>query len=142
MLKIETLFNREGQPDTLYINWLEYQPFMKLDMEENLFGIIDQVRSMGIKNLIFDPSCRQTDPSDEHLIAFFELFLSGLAQTNLEKFARVSISDDEREARFRKYINDIKENLKVRFELRHFANPAEAHKWLGLEVCTSVHLGD
>lgn len=138
MLKVKAVVSRDTNPDSIYIAWEEYQPFMKLNMEYQLFKIVDQVKSLGIKNLLFDPSCRQCLPSEDNFKAFYELFLSALADTGLEKFARISIADPSSEARFQKLINEIKEVLKVKFELRYFTDLEAARKWLGLEVESNI----
>jgi|SRR5690606_21734250 len=130
MLQTKLLLSGNDQTQILQIEWLEYQPFMKLDLEENLFAIIDQVKSQHISGILFDPSNRPTNPPATDLIGFFELFLSGLSDTSLKKFARISVKDPETELQFRTYINQIQSNLHVNFSLAHFNTRAEARRWL------------
>src|SRR5688572_199230 len=132
MFKVKAVLSQNSDPDCMYVSWVEYQPFMKLNMEYHLFDIIARVKSLHIKNLVLDPSSRQFIPSDENFKAFYELFLSALSDTELEKFARISIHNPAIESRFQQYLKEIKENLKVKFELRNFTDLEEAKKWLGI----------
>ena len=133
MLHIEELPIRKNVPDILLIKWLDYDPFMKHNFESDFFRIIDQVKQKGIENIVLDSSHRRHDPSDKDYIEIFELFFSGLSDTGLKKFARICSPHKEINLRFQKYLNDIKEDLKVPFEVKNFNEQEDAMQWLEMD---------
>lgn len=133
MLKIETLNTQLENEKTLVVSWFDYDPFMKLHFERYFFNIIEQINKNDIKKLVLDCSCRRVNPTAADFKEIYELFLSGLATTRLEKMARVCPPDPITSAKYNKLLEKLMEDLDAGFELQNFKSPKEAFNWIKTE---------
>ena len=97
------------------------------------FNLITKINRSGIKKLILDCSHRKHDLSEKDFKDIYELFLSGLSSTNLEKMARIRPGNSQANASFDKLLEDTKGNLNLSFELGCFNNVDSAFAWLRQE---------
>jgi hypothetical protein len=130
MFNIKILHFPQENDDILYVNWIDYDPFMKFNFEMYFFSIIETISKNNIKKIVLDASSRKYDPSDKDFKAIFELFLSGLSATNLQKMARISAPNPAIWAKFNKMLDQIADNLNLNFQVRNFNNEEEAMAWL------------
>ena len=133
MLNISTVTCHIENEEILYIKWEDYDPFMKFNFEMYFFNIIEKIHRLGIRKLILDCSCRKHDPSEKDFKEIYELFLSGLSSTHLEKMARIRPVASFTNVRFDKFMGEIKSNLNLTFELGCFDNVEAAFNWLQKE---------
>lgn len=130
MLNISTVTCHLGQEKILYVSWVDYDPFMKFNFEMYFFDLIERVNQAGVRKLILDCSGRRKDPSEPDFKEIYELFLSGLNSTELERMARIRPVALQSNANFDAYLADITVNLRLRFDLRNFDSAAAAFAWL------------
>ena len=133
MLTIDTVTCQVNNEKILYVSWKDYDPFMKLHFEAYFFSIIDRLRQENIKKLILDCSCRRHHPSATDFKEIFELFLSGLSTSNLQKMARICPQDPKVSLKLGGLLENIKEELDLDFELQNFKTPEAAQSWLVAE---------
>lgn len=130
MLTIETVTFQETNEQVLLVSWIDYDPFMKLNFEKYFFSIIEQLNNRNIKKLVLDCSCRRHHPSETDFKAIFELFLSGLCTTRLEKMARVCPQNPEVSRKLNGLLENMKEEMDLSFELHNFKTLETAINWL------------
>jgi hypothetical protein len=133
MLDISTVTCHVENEEILYIRWEDYDPFMKFNFEMYFFNLIAKINRLGIKKLILDCSERKHDPSEKDFKDIYELFLSGLSSTNLEKMARVRPRKSPTNSRFDKLLEQTKSNLNLTFEMGCFNDVDSAFAWLRKE---------
>ena len=130
MLKISTITCQLENEEILYIRWEDYDPFMKFNFEMYFFNLIEQINKQGIRKLILDCSARKHDPSERDFKEIYELFLSGLNTTGLQKMARIRPAALFTNANFDAYLDEITVNLNLGFQLCNFSNQESAFIWL------------
>lgn len=133
MLNISTVTCQLGNEEILYIRWEDYDPFMKFNFEMYFFKLIAKIDRLGVKNLILDCSKRKHDPSEKDFKDIYELLLSGLTSTHLEKMARIRPNASPTNARFDKFLDETKSNLDLTFEMSCFNTVEAAFNWLQKE---------
>ena len=133
MLNISTVTCKIENEEILYIRWEDYDPFMKFNFEMYFFELIEKINRLNIKKLVLDCSSRKHDPSEKDYKDIYELLLSGLSSTNLEKMARIRPVASATNIRFDQYLGEIKSNLNLNFELGCFDNAESAFSWLQQE---------
>ena len=130
MLNISTVTCHIGKEEILYVTWVDYDPFMKFNFEMYFFELIEHINQSGIRKLILDCSCRKKDPSEHDFKEIYALFLSGLNTTGLKKMARIRPVALTTNANFDGYLEEIRANLNLSFELCSFNSVDEAFAWL------------
>src|SRR5688572_7485145 len=133
MLNVDSIKCQLKNEEILYISWLDYDPFMKYHFEGFFMGIIDQIKKLKIKKLVMDPSRRRHDPPDADFKEIFELFFSGLSDTEVKMIARVSSKDLVTDAKLLGYLNEIKDDLRLKFTMQNFKDVEAALHWLSQE---------
>jgi hypothetical protein len=133
MLKVETIFTQPENEKILVVSWFDYDPFMKLHFERYFFNIIELINRSDIKKLVLDCSCRRHNPTPADFKEIFELFLSGLSTTKLEKLARICPPDLVFSSKYNQLLKQMVYELDLTFELRSFKNTKEAFNWINEE---------
>ena len=130
MLKVETIYTQPEDDKILVVSWFDYDPFMKLHFERYFFNIIDLINRKEIKKLVLDCSCRRHNPSVSDFKEIFELFLSGLSTTRLEKMARICPPDLVASTNYNRLLERMIDELDLTFELRNFKHAQDAFCWV------------
>ena len=130
MLNISTVTCQLENEEILYVRWEYYGPFMKFNFEMYFFGLIEKVNRLKIKKMILDCSRRKHDPSEKDFKEIFELLLSGLSSTGLEKMARICPPATPSNAKFNQYLHEITTYLDLKFQLGNFNSTELALNWL------------
>ena len=130
MLSISNITCQIGNEEIVYIRWEDYDPFVKSNFEMYFFSIIGKLNRLGTKKLVLDCSGRKHDPSEKDFKEIFELFLSGLSSTHLEKMARICPPPTAKNAGFISCLEKMMTYLELGFQLRNFKNTELAFAWL------------
>lgn len=137
MLNISTVTCHIENEEILYIRWEDYDPFMKFNFEMYFFNLIEKINSSGIKKMVLDCSGRMHDPSEKDFKEIYELFLSGVSSTGLEKMARISPPAAPSNIRFDQYLEEMTTSLELGFQLQNFKQVDQALAWLREE---NIHI--
>ena len=132
VLDLTDLVYLDYDPTTgvLYARWPDNSPLMVQYFEESFEAVLLAIKTYEVKYLLLDSSRNRNSLSPEHYLHIFTLLFSGLAQTPLQKMARLKSSFEGIESKFRHYNHEIIEGIGIHFQVANFEWREEAIAWL------------
>jgi hypothetical protein len=118
--------------DTLTVKWPSLTTASVPELKVAIHKLIDAVNHYDVKRLLIDSSKSKVDiPEAVYKPIVFGL-IQALAQTRLEKMARVLPEDEVREIRLRTYHEEMTSQKMYTFQTSEFISQKVAQQWLSL----------
>ncbi|MBK0404834.1 hypothetical protein I5M27_17715 [Adhaeribacter sp. BT258] len=132
VLDLTDLVYLEYDPPTgvLYARWPDNSPLMVQYFEESFEAVLWAMNTYEVKYFLLDSSRNRNSLSLEHYLHIFTLLFSGLAQTSLQKMARLKSSFEGIESKYRFYNQEIINGIGIHFQVANFERREEAIAWL------------
>jgi len=112
--------------DILYLEWPSITDYTAPELNHILDSIVDTVRHYDIRKALIDSRKAVISISPEDYAAVLARLASGLMATRLQKLARLTTGNSEREDQ----VKDAAALAKDTFVVRSFGNTADAMEWL------------
>lgn len=126
--QVKVIFDEKTQ--ILYINMPVYNPTIMQKFEEPFTFLIDRISELKIKKLLLNTSQIISRPSPNDYKNILGFFYSGLAQSGLEKMARIQRDNPDYEHTYGRLNQELREEMALSFEFRNFPDREAAEVWL------------
>lgn len=123
-------FGYDTTTHILSISWPDLSDTPLPEIENSLHKLALNIKNFDIRKVLADHRYGYTSLEDEAYKKVIEDYHRSLAETNLEKIARLIPEEPAWEYFIIKYSKELQEKLNLPFKIRFFTKKAEAQKWL------------
>ncbi|MFC5271379.1 hypothetical protein [Adhaeribacter terreus] len=124
------LLKYDAQTGILYARWPDSSPIMATYFEESLEAVIEAINQYDVKYFLLDSARNRNNLSVGNYLNIFTLLFSGLAQTRLQKMARIKSKYADIEEKYQRYNQEIINGIGVNFKVGNFETRESAAAWL------------
>lgn len=114
------------ESDILIVSWSDSRPYHAAELQQSIDKVIETITNYKCRKLLIDASEANLDMDDETIRIALVGFAKQLAQTGVQKVARIITSNHTRETR----IQSIREEVTLPFQIYDISNREQALKWL------------
>jgi hypothetical protein len=116
--------------DVLYIEWPDLADYSEGEIQHSFTNLIDSIKSYDVKKLLIDSSKTRAGLTYEaYKTLMTELGLK-LANTRLQRIARVEAQDQMREQLVQQFSKEVAGMLQFNIPFRNFTKLTDARDWL------------
>ena len=116
--------------DILLVKWLASDTSTSLELGYSMNLLVDKVRSYDIKKLLIDAREDVVGITDEEYVEINVEFANNLANTRLERVARLGTTNINRENFVKSLVEDVTSLTRTSLIYKEFNNEATAIVWL------------
>lgn len=123
-------YNYDTHTHILSISWPDLSGTPLPEIENSLQKLARNIKNFDIRKMIADHRYGYTSLDNDAYKEMVENYHRQLAETNLEKLARLLPEEPAWEYFILNYSRELAEKLHLPFEIRFFSNRSEAIAWL------------
>ncbi len=125
--------------DVLEVNYPDLHAYLLPEIKHSIGILVDTVKSYDIKKLLLDSTGTIQTVGHEESREITLALAKGMAQTRLQKVARVQALRPSVEALAKENIQHLEQVVTLPFELQHFTDKTTALRWLQQERSASTN---
>ena len=110
----------------MLVNWPNFEPYTLADTQVALSRLVNTIKNYDVKKLLVDATTAKLGVGIETYEDIVRDFTKALLETKIEKIARVTTMDLERENTAKKLSKELPSSI----QNQHFSTIAEAKAWL------------
>jgi hypothetical protein len=122
--------------DILVIDYSDLHGYLLPEIKNSVDILTDVAKSYDVKKVLLDSTRTVVSVTPDESREISVYLANALAQTRVQKLARVQSLNAEVETRAKENIEHVQQALTLPFQVRNFSEKAEALEWLQIEPST------
>src|SRR5688572_13684971 len=112
------------------VRFLDVASFKMWEFELSFHILMDKIEEQSIKKLLIHPCKTLINLPDDIFLSVITLLQSGFAHSGIEKIARISVDNSERDQQCTEHFKNLLNEMELKIAFRNFTHKSRALAWL------------